>query len=76
MRTHQDHEKLKHKAEARRERLRDKKQEQRREKVRAKRQAPADDEAEIERRKAAFQAKKARRLARREAAAGAEVQST
>ena len=75
MRTHEEETKLKQKADARRERLNAKKE--------AKKQAKKDsrkekrkldgeadgDAAEIERRKASFQAKKARRLARKQAAA-------
>jgi hypothetical protein len=68
MRTHEDNEKLKHKADARRERQ----QARRVDKVHSKRKASLDADAdadEIERRKASFQAKKARRLERKAAAA-------
>lgn len=71
MRTHSDNEKLKAKADARKARLHAKKEERRKEQ-RGKRKAKrvldsteAGNADEIERRQASFQAKKARRLARR-----------
>jgi hypothetical protein len=67
MRTHQDTEKLKAKADARRERQQVQRQEKRQEK-RRKRRASSADEDEISRRQAAFAAKKARRLERKAAA--------
>ena len=71
MRTHAENDKLKHKAEARRERQQERRVQKKKEKVQKLRALPdASDTAEIERRKALFQAKKARRLARKEAAAG------
>lgn len=66
MRTHGENEKLRLKAEARRERGQIRKKQRLREK---REKAVADaDEADIERRKAAFAAKKARRLARKASA--------
>jgi hypothetical protein len=70
MRTHAENEKLRLKAEARRERVHARRQEKRREKVEKRRAIPdANDDDEIARRKALFQEKKARRLARKAAAA-------
>ena len=69
MRTHQDVEKLKAKSDAKRERQQEKRQDKERPKRKEKRKLDAslDADAEaIERRKAAFQAKKARRNARKE----------
>ena len=69
MRTYADNKKLQRKAEARRERKQDQHQQKAREKRKRQRNATSDDSAEIERRKAAFAAKKARRLERKAAAA-------
>lgn len=67
MRTHADNERFRLKAEGRRERREERKRTQRRDKRRV--QDPSDAD-EIERRKAKFQAKKARRLERKAAATG------
>ena len=74
MRTHAENEKLKAKATKRRERLQERRAERKKEKVQRLRAVPdATDTAEIERRKAKFQEKKARRLARKaEEAKGAK----
>ena len=69
MRTFNDNERLKKKAEARRERQEGRRAEQRREKVRKRRTVGDGDADEIERRKAKFQEKKARRLAKKAEAA-------
>jgi len=73
MRTHQDNERLEQKAAARRERRNERKRDEEQEKLRKKRKRKTEeaDDAEIERRKALFQAKKARRLARKAEKAGA-----
>ena len=69
MRTHAENEKLRLKATARRERQLDRRTGKRREKVQRLRAAPdANDHAEIERRKAKFQEKKARRMERKQLA--------
>jgi hypothetical protein len=69
MRTHAENEKLRLKAQARKERQQERRAEKRRQKVMERRKPPSDDEEEIARRKAKFQEKKARRLARKAAAA-------
>ena len=73
MLTHADTERLKRKSEAKREKHQakwDSKQENKREKRKAKRVLDTDADAEeVEKRQAAFQAKKARRLERKHAAA-------
>jgi hypothetical protein len=72
MRTHQDNEKLQKKATERRERCMERKRDSEQEKLRNKRKRKLEeaDDAEIARRKAQFQEKKARRLARKAEAAG------
>ena len=64
-----DVKKLKNKATQRRERLATQKKEKQQKKRQQARAAPSDDLEEIERRKAKFQEKKARRLARKAEAA-------
>eukprot|EP00962_Isochrysis_galbana_P042479 scaffold15920_cov129-Isochrysis_galbana.AAC.2 len=72
MRTHNDNEQLKQKAEARRARAEQRRAVKKRERrLRRKEKVAQLPESEIEKRKDAFQAKKARRLARKEAAAKA-----
>ena len=75
LRTHADGERLKKKAAVRRAKF-DEKHEKKKEELKAKRKAKrtldadkTENTAEIERRQAAFQAKKARRLARKQEAA-------
>ena len=65
MRTYNDNKKLAAKAAERKERLGQRSLEKKQQKRKKMRLAPAGDQAEIERRQAKFQEKKARRLARK-----------